>query len=915
MSRPSTPTVAVVGCGAAGTLTAIALARRSTASGRPVRLLLVDPRPANGQGVAYSTTDARHLLNVPAGRLSALPDLPDDFVGWLRAHGMPGCAPRDFVPRERFGAYLADTLDVALEAGSGVVQWQRHGRPVVSIDRTDGRERLHLDGGSTLQADAVVLAVGAPTASTAWAPPTLAGSSALVTDPWATGTLAELSAADGDLLLVGTGLTMADVALSTLRADRVVHAVSRRGRLPQPHVRRPVAAMPAPEIRAATGPLALADLRHVMRSRVEESLRTYGDWRPAIDGMRPVTAALWQQLGDRDRETFLRRDASLWDIHRHRMAPEVADAIRAAEANGRLVRHQGRVLDAAASGSSVRVSLSDGSAPVVSSVVNCTGPVAGSGRRVDLLTDLVGRGVARPGPADLGVDTDPQGRLLDPEGRASTTLFTLGPPRLGTLWETTAVPEIRLQAQLLAAMLVPEPATALVAGTQTTATAAPVSPVDVAVSTRDQPRHRRAEDSLGLALSTTGDAAAAYREGLDRLLRVQSGAEEFVAAAVEEDPTFALGHAVLAVLAGERSEPESALARLSVAEDLARSRGDERERSFVHAVARLLRADAPEPGAALVRHVQEHPRDALAASIAVPTIAFSGATEIPEQAWSLIERLRPSYGDHWWYLGMLAFIRQEQQRWDEGARLADAALRTEPGSGHAVHARTHVFYETGEHQAGLDFMDPWIATSGRQACHRAHFSWHAALHELALGRPDALRSRYDAQLSPASGVVGVRALVDAASLLWRCELRDEWRGSLPITDVLDVVEPDLLTRPRTPFVAMHSAVGLAAAGDVERLRRLQGHAAASASLLWSDVVARLCQGLVAFVERRYADCAADLMAVHPRLGALGGSAAQREVVEETLLHALLNAGWLDEAQVVLARRLDRKVDRSVRSPA
>jgi hypothetical protein len=79
------------------------------------------------------------------------------------------------------------------------------------------------------------------------------------------------------------------------------------------------------------------------------------------------------------------------------------------------------------------------------------------------------------------------------------------------------------------------------------------------------------------------------------------------------------------------------------------------------------------------------------------------------------------------------------------------------------------------------------------------------------------------------------------------------------------------------------------------------------------VVAGLCRGLTAFVERRYADSAADLYAVHPRLGALGGSAAQREVVEETLLHALLNAGWLDEARLVLARRLDRKVDRSVRS--
>jgi uncharacterized NAD(P)/FAD-binding protein YdhS len=889
-------TVAIVGCGASGTLTAIALARRSTALRRPVRIVLVDPRPANGQGVAYSTTDPRHLLNVPAGRLSALPDVPDDFVGWLRSHGVPTCAPADFVPRERFGSYLSDTLDVALEAGSAVVRWERHSRSVLSVDAVDGCERLVLDDNSSLLADLVVLAVGAPAPSTDWAPSTLAGSASLVVDPWAPGVLARLSGTDGDLLLVGTGLTMADVALSTLRPDRTVHVVSRRGRFPEPHARGPVQVLPASEICGATGPLTLSDLRHVMRSRVEESLRRYGDWRPAVDGMRPVTAALWQQLGDRDRAVFLRRDASWWDVHRHRLAPDVAVAIQGAEADGRLVRHQGRVVASVARGSSVRVALSDGSAPVVTSVVNCTGPVAGTGRRVDLLARLVSRGRARPGPAGLGVDTDPQGRVLGPEGQASSTLLTLGPPRLGNLWETTAIPEIRVQSHLLAALLLPEPDSA------------------VATAAKAQPRHRRSEDSLGLALSTTSDAAAAYRDGLDRLLRVQSGAEECLVEAVEADPTFALGHAVLAVLAAERGQPDGALSHLSVAQDLARSRSDERERSFVHAVAHLLRSDGPEPGAALLRHVQEHPRDALAASIAVPTIAFSGATDIPEHAWSLIERLQPAYGEHWWFLGMLAFVRQEQQRWDEAAGLAEAALTVEPGSGHAVHARAHVFYETGEHQAGLDFMDPWIQTSGRQACHRAHFSWHAALHELALGRPDALRRRYDSQISPASGVVGVRALVDAASLLWRCELRDEWRDDLPIDDVLQVVDPDLLTRPCTPFVAMHSAVALAAAGDGERLRLLQAHALSSPSVLWTDVVARLCAGLAAFVERRYTDSAADLYAVHPRLGALGGSAAQREIIEETLLHALLNAGWLDEAQIVLARRLDRKADRSVRSP-
>ncbi|MDT4923284.1 MAG: hypothetical protein QOG01_997 [Pseudonocardiales bacterium] len=169
---------------------------------------------------------------------------------------------------------------------------------------------------------------------------------------------------------------------------------------------------------------------------------------------------------------------------------------------------------------------------------------------------------------------------------------------------------------------------------------------------------------------------------------------------------------------------------------------------------------------------------------------------------------------------MLAFIRQEQERFDEAGELAARALIFEPASGHAVHAKAHVHYKTGDHRAGLAWLDDWIATCGARASHRAHFSWHAALHELALGDYKAVARRYTDQLAPPT-VSGTRALVDSASLLWRARLA----GAGPvgrIEDVLDSIPPTLLAEPPTPFAALHVAIAFAAADDCHRLAQLRG---------------------------------------------------------------------------------------------
>ena len=154
-------------------------------------------------------------------------------------------------------------------------------------------------------------------------------------------------------------------------------------------------------------------------------------------------------------------------------------------------------------------------------------------------------------------------------------------------------------------------------------------------------------------------------------------------------------------------------------------------------------------------HLASHPRDVLAVSAAVPTIAFSGVTDVQRRGVGPREGLAPAYGDHWWYISLLAFIRQDQGRFDEAGLLAEApVLRA------FVRARgarlTHVLYETGQHETGRVWLDHWMAESGRSASHRAHFSWHAALHELALGDTEAVRRRYYSQLAPPRSPAFVR---------------------------------------------------------------------------------------------------------------------------------------------------------------
>ncbi|MFN3428594.1 MAG: FAD/NAD(P)-binding protein, partial [Candidatus Sericytochromatia bacterium] len=262
---------------------------------------------------------------------------------------------------------------------------------------------------------------------------------------------------DEDVLLIGAGLTAIDWALSlATRGHRGhIHLLSRQGRLPHVHVPglspRP-AVLPAPPY-TATG--LLAWVREQVRAAEAAGL----DWRQTVDGLRPHLQGLWRGLSHGERRRFLRHARPYWEVHRHRMAPEVAGAIGRLRESGQLTLHAGRVeaYEEGPTGVSVRVRLRGGGHAIVSvaRVVNCTGPEADfRKKRHPLVANLLERGLVRPDALGMGIEVGDDGAVLDAQGAPSTNLFALGPVRKGGLWETTAVPELRAQASALAKALI-----------------------------------------------------------------------------------------------------------------------------------------------------------------------------------------------------------------------------------------------------------------------------------------------------------------------------------------------------------------------------------------------------------------------------------------------------------------------------
>lgn len=414
----------------------------------PRALALVEPRPALGEGVAYSTRRGEHLLNVRAAGMSAFDDRPGDFVRFLatlpeHAGDDPASLGARFMPRMLYARYLS----ALLEARPGRERLRRIGDVAVDIAPVDGGFEVELASGARLHAKAVVLAVGNRAAHL---PLAHGGESARATavEAWDYPAVAAI-APDADVCILGAGLSMVDVVLSLCANGHRgrITSLSRRGLVPLPH------AAPSPpadiDIDALLA-MGLGARTRAVRALAAGEQAQGRPWQAAIDALRPHVQALWTSLDARAQARFLRHLVRQWDVHRHRIAPEAAARVDAATASGQLERLAGHLVaiePGARTGITWRPRGGDALRRFEADVVvNALGMDKRIGVGNDLPARLRARGLLRPGPHGMGAATIGEGVPLDAGGAPVPGLWTLGTLRIGDLWETIAMPELRGQA-------------------------------------------------------------------------------------------------------------------------------------------------------------------------------------------------------------------------------------------------------------------------------------------------------------------------------------------------------------------------------------------------------------------------------------------------------------------------------------
>lgn len=430
--------VAIIGGGFSGTILAAQLARRG------INSVLIDGSGRLGKGVAYSTTEPAHLLNVRAEGMSAWAGEPDHFAKRFEAEGGER---RDFAQRLLFAKYLGEILDQAVAMG----KTRQLPASAVSASREASGWRIGFENGEALDAQALVLAIGnqEPDTLRAFA----AAGPRFVANPWgrdAQAAVREIAASGKGALLVGTGLTMVDLVLSLNAAGHQgrILALSRRGLSPRAHADFEAAPANFDEVPSGN----LRALWRWLRRRSAE----FG-WRAAVDSLRPHSHALWQALGDEQQRRFLRHVRPWWDVHRHRIAPAVAGTIAALIAEDRLEIAAGRVIAARVHQDGLEVEFQRRGAKLSHTeefayAFNCTGPLHSIEHTRDpLLRSLFDAGFIRTDHLGIGIDVDLRSRAEGGE-----RLWALGPLTKGRYWEIVAVPDIREQAAAVADDIVRE---------------------------------------------------------------------------------------------------------------------------------------------------------------------------------------------------------------------------------------------------------------------------------------------------------------------------------------------------------------------------------------------------------------------------------------------------------------------------
>ncbi|MDP3528583.1 FAD/NAD(P)-binding protein [Methylicorpusculum sp.] len=462
MPASSIPIIAIVGGGFSGSLVAAQLLRQSS---QPLIIKLIERNPHFlHRGIAYSTHSSSHLLNVPAGNMSAFPDDPGHFLRWVQVHQITLIDPpwvtdtssNSFISRRGYGQYISWVVEESLKVGNPNAKLDIIQDEVVKINQSKQGATLSLLGSEQIHAQKVILAIGNfPPADPPVSENVSLNKSCYVSNPWSEDS--KMSWDDvASCLIVGAGLTMVDWVLSLHDKNfrGKIHVVSRRGLCPKEHDK--VTPVQLWLNYKEQQPITIRSILKQFRMLMNTPGPAKDNWRGLIDALRPFSQEIWQALSLSEQRRFLRHVRSFWDNHRHRLPPITAAILSDLEQSGQLIFYRGRVESFDDSNGNVQVIIrsrgqKENITLRVDRVLNCTGGECDYRKlQHPLIKGLFIDGLAQPDAIGFGLSVDSNGALLDGANHKSSIIYTLGPPQKGTLWETTAVPEIRGQAYRLA---------------------------------------------------------------------------------------------------------------------------------------------------------------------------------------------------------------------------------------------------------------------------------------------------------------------------------------------------------------------------------------------------------------------------------------------------------------------------------
>lgn len=421
------------------------------------------------------------------------------------------------------------------------------------------------------------------------------------------------------------------------------------------------------------------------------------------------------------------------------------------------------------------------------------------------------------------------------------------------------------------------------------------------------------EDRCGLSLSTRShEAANAYREGVDLLLAGWTGTAEVLERAIAADPDFALAHIARARLHSFYQQGDLARTKAAVARELVAKRGDERERSHVETLALAIEGRLPEALTATLEHIDAWPRDAVVLSLplgAFGLFAFSGMADHNQARQDLCERVARHYGEDWWFLTLSGWALTENGNIARGRAVTERGFGLRRQNAHAAHALLHAMFEDGSIDEADRLVDEWIPTYDRAGILHGHIRWHQALGALEHGDAARALAIYADVLQPlATQAPPLNVITDSASLLWRLSAYGHAVPKALWLDA-DAAAQKLFPKSGLPFADVHMALFAAATQNREALAaRLAAieQRLADGKLPAGPVVPAICRALGAFADEDYPACAQELAPVLADVVRIGGSHAQRELIEDTFIVALMRGGELPRAHALLDARLHRR---------